>query len=239
MEGHWASKVMAGLRPTLLLGADFTALIRGLVTCSVNHPTCNLQPMRLVRADTGFAGGARGQFELGSWALRDEYKRFITAGGPELPSAFKENHSAFRVVAGLRPIPLLGAELAHIDLGHPGGHFGGLPADASMKGTAALGVLYLPLRSPAVDIYAKAGIARLQSTAHSTAFVPGVGTCSVNHPTCSLQPFQLDRTDTSFAGGAGAQVRLGSWALRAEYQQFMAAGGHPGLLSVGFTWNFH
>src|SRR6267142_1284348 len=67
---------------------------------------------------------------------------------PARPGRFMEGHWASKVMAGLRPTPLLGAELAHIDLGHPGGHFGGLPADASMKGTAALGVLYLPLRSP-------------------------------------------------------------------------------------------
>jgi opacity protein-like surface antigen len=142
------------------------------------------------------------------------------------------------VTSALRSIPLLGAELAHIDLGHPSGRPSGLPTDASMRGTAAFGVLHLPLPVPMVDVYAKAGLARLKSTLHYTAFRPGVGACSVNDPTCSLQPLQVDRIDTAFAGGAGVQFKLNSWALRAEFKQFIAAGGHPGLVSVGFTWNF-
>jgi hypothetical protein len=231
-ENHLASKGMGGLRPIPLLGADPTAFLRGVGTCPVNHRTCKLQALRLDRTDPGFAGGARGQLELGAWAARDAYKRFIAVGGPELP------HLAFRVMAAMRPIPLFGAELARIDLGHPGGGPGGLPTDVSMRGTGAFGVLYLPLPSPVADVYAKAGLARLQSTLQSIALPPGVATCSANRPTCIPQSFRLERTDTSFAGGAGAQVKLGSWALRAEYQRFMAAGGHPGLLSVGFTWSF-
>jgi hypothetical protein len=140
------------------------------------------------------------------------------------------------VTPGLRP--LLSAELAHIDLGQPSGRLGGYPTDTSVKGTAAFGVLHLPLPSPVIDVYAKAGLARLKSTSHFIASRPGVGTWSANDATCSPQPLQLDRIDTSFAGGAGAQFRRGSWALGAEYKQFVADGGRPGLLTVGFTWNF-
>jgi hypothetical protein len=39
-----------------------------------------------------------------------------------LPNAdqFREDHSAFKIMAGLRPIPVLGAELEYVDFGHPG-----------------------------------------------------------------------------------------------------------------------
>jgi opacity protein-like surface antigen len=155
---------------------------------------------------------------------------------------FRENHSAFKVLAGVRPISLLGAELSYVDLGHPTGTVDGpnvmgqsrFPADVSMKGAAAFGVLYLPV--PVLDVFVKAGPARLQSTANSAAVLPGVGACAITYPNCALVYSRLDRTNTSLAAGAGAQMKFGSCALRAEYERFSAAGGHPGLLSLGFTW---
>jgi len=145
---------------------------------------------------------------------------------------FKENHSAFKVIAGIRPISLIGAELSYIDFGHPSGNINGAPSDVSEKGADAFGVLYLPV--PVVEVFVKAGLARLQSTSNSVT--PGVGTCVFNNPNCAL--FRLDRTDTSFAAGAGAQLKLGTWAVRAEYERFNAAGGNPSLISLGVTWTF-
>jgi hypothetical protein len=46
------------------------------------------------------------------------------------------------------------------------------------------------------------------------------------------------RTNTGFAGGAGAQFKMGSFAVRGEYERFSAAGGNPSLLSVGVIWKF-
>src|SRR5258708_24930581 len=160
-ENQLASKVMWRLRPIPFLGADPTEFVRGVGTCSVNHPACNLEPSRLHRADTGFASGVGAQFEPASWALSTEFRR-TTAGGPEVPAGFRENF-VFRVTSALRSIPLLGAEIAHIDLGHASGRPGGFPADASMKGTAAFGVLHLPLPVPACDLYAQVAPSRLQS----------------------------------------------------------------------------
>ena len=145
---------------------------------------------------------------------------------------FKENHSAFKVIAGIRPIPLIGAELSYIDFGHPSGNINSSPSDVSEKGADAFGVLYLPV--PVVDVFVKAGLARLQSTANGVR--AGVGACVFNFPNCAL--FRLDSTNTSFAAGAGAQFKLGTWAVRAEYERFHAAGGNPSLVSLGVTWTF-
>jgi opacity protein-like surface antigen len=143
---------------------------------------------------------------------------------------FRENHSAFELLAGIRPLSTVGAEVVYIDFGHPSGRLNGAPAGATLKGAAAFGVLYLPV--PVIDIYAKAGLARLQSTlngqsAVQTACIP-----------CSPNLFRLDRTNTHFAAGAGAQYKLGAFALRAEYEYFNAGGANPGLVSLGFTWTF-
>jgi opacity protein-like surface antigen len=148
-----------------------------------------------------------------------------------LPNAaqFREDHSAFKIMAGLRPIPVLGAEIAYVDFGHPDRLAGFGPpgsSDVSMKGAAAFGMFYIPV--PWVDVYAKGGFARLQSTAN------------VNCPVCAnLVAFPpLRRTDTSWAAGAGAQFKLGAAGIRAEYERFNAAGGNPYLVSLGATWTF-
>jgi opacity protein-like surface antigen len=145
---------------------------------------------------------------------------------------FKENHSAFKVIAGIRPISLIGAEVSYIDFGHPNGNINDALSNVSQKGADAFGVLYLPV--PVIDVFVKAGLARIQSTAASVRV--GFGTCTMAVPDCAL--FRLDRTNTSFAGGVGAQFKLGAWAVRTEYERFNAAGGNPSLLSLGLTWTF-
>ena len=148
--------------------------------------------------------------------------------------SFKENHSAFKGIIGIRPIPVVGAELEYIDFGHPRGTLGGAPADVTLKGAAAFGVGYLPL--PIGALFVKAGLARLQSTVNG---VYAVAVPACNPGPCTGSPlFSLSRNDTSFAAGAGVQFKVLSWAIRAEYEHFHAAGGNPGLVSVGFTWTF-
>lgn len=183
-----------------------------------------------------YVGGAIGQSQVEATS-----PQFLDFGRYQLLNAgsFKENHSAFKVMVGLRPVSLVGAELAYIDLGHPSGGLGQeTNGDVSMKGAAAFGVLYLPV--PLINIFFKAGVARLQSALH------GTGNAAVVCPDGILCPgaivpnyqFELDRTNTGFAAGAGAQYKIGSWAVRAEYERFNAAGGNPRLLSAGITWSF-
>jgi hypothetical protein len=138
-------------------------------------------------------------------------------------------HAAFKVMLGARPISWLGAEIDYLDFGRPSGALFGYPADTSLKGAAAFGVLYLPV--PVVDLYLKGGIARLQSTVNGSACGPcGCATCTF--------AFRSTRMNMSGAGGVGIQYGFRSWAVRAEYERFNAAGGNPSLLSVGVTWTF-
>jgi len=146
---------------------------------------------------------------------------------------FKENHSALKVIAGIRPISLIGAELSYIDFGHPSGSINVSPSSVSEKGADAFAVLYLPV--PVVDVFVKTGLARIQSTSNSV--LPGGFFCVQTVPNCAPL-VRLDRTNTSFAAGAGAQFKLGPWAVRAEYERFNAAGANPSLVSIGLTWTF-
>src|SRR3984893_2002077 len=108
-----------------------------------------------------YVGGAAGQSQ-------------VEANIPSIGD-FKQNHSAFKVIAGIRPISLIGAELSYIDFGHPSGSINAVSSNVSEKGADAFGVLYLPV--PVVDVFVKAGLARLQSTL--TSVNSGVGTCTI------------------------------------------------------------
>ena len=174
-----------------------------------------------------YVGGAIGQSHLEAAASQV----FSDIGSATSTENIDKTHAAFKVMLGARPISLLGAEIDYIDFGKPSGSLFGNPADVSMKGAAAFGVLYLPV--PIVDVYLKAGIARLESTINGSICSP----CACDLQVCRFS-FQLNRTNTSGAGGGGAQYKFGSWAVRAEYERFNAAGGNPSLLSVGITWHF-
>jgi opacity protein-like surface antigen len=150
------------------------------------------------------------------------------------PGYFDEHHDAWKVTAGIRPIAPLGVEAEYIDFGQPGRYYNSDYAEADVHATAAavLGVAYLPLPLPLLDIYGKAGVARLQSNTRAN----GAAYCaSVCFPSFS---FRQDQTNTDFAYGAGVQTKFYNLALRAEYERISAAGGDPELYSVGVTWTF-
>ena len=176
-----------------------------------------ITPARAINPLGFYVGGAVGQAR-------------VDATAPNA-SGFRENHSAFKVMVGVRPISVIGAELAYADFGHPSHLNGFLATDVTMKGASAFGIFYLPV--PIVDIYAKAGVARLRSTA-TISFVCPAG------QVCPAVPYYapISRTDVGFAAGAGAQLKIGGLAIRGEYERFNAAGAYPGLFSVGLMWTF-
>src|SRR5579862_2250388 len=122
-----------------------------------------------------------------------------------------KSRAAFKAMVGIRPVSLLGAELEYVDFGESSGMLFGNPANVSMQGPAAFGVLYLPV--PVIDVFLKAGLARLSDTANGSICSP----CACD--TCHSS-FRMDRTDTSGAGGIGVQYRFGPWAVRGEYERF-------------------
>jgi hypothetical protein len=172
-----------------------------------------------------YVGGALGQSLVEATVTR----AFADIAPVSYTESIRERRAAFAVMLGARPRSLVGAEIDFIHFGEAAGSLFGNPADVSMQGAAAFGVLYLPV--PVVDVYVKAGVARLESTVSGSICSPCA--CDFCRPS-----FQLNRTNTSGAGGVGIQYRLGSWAVRAEYERFNAAGGNPSLLSAGITWTF-
>lgn len=144
---------------------------------------------------------------------------------------FNETQIGWKALIGTRPISLLGAELAYIDFGSPTRSINGINNEASAKGASATGLIYLPLPLPLVDVYGKAGLARLQASAN--AYAANCGTQGVG---CSL--FAFNRKNTQPTYGVGAQAHWGAFAARVEFEHFQTAGGSPSLLSVGITYGF-
>jgi hypothetical protein len=130
-------------------------------------------------------------------------------------SEFDKKDFSWKAFAGVRAFSFLGAELDYIDFGKPNG--GG--ADFKYKGLAGYGLYYLPIPLPVLDVYVKAGLARLDAD------------LKVNS-----NSFSTD--DTKFAFGGGVQLKFGSWAIRGEYEQYKIEGAKPTLLSVGFSRSF-
>ncbi len=131
-------------------------------------------------------------------------------------SDFDKKDTAWKVYAGARALSF-GAELNYIDLGKPSG--GGV--DFKYKAFAGYGMYFLPLPVPILDVYLKAGLARLDTKVPSA---------------------DLSTNDTKFSYGGGLQLKFGSWAVRAEYEQYKAdiEGDKikPKLLTLGFSKYF-
>src|SRR5207244_921027 len=63
----------------------------------------------------------------------------VDATAPDA-SGFRENHSAFKVMVGVRPISVVGAEFAYADFGHPSRLNGLVSTDVTIKGASAFGI---------------------------------------------------------------------------------------------------
>jgi Outer membrane protein beta-barrel domain len=146
------------------------------------------------------------------------------------PIEFNKHGSAWKVLVGIRPLSLLGAEIAYTDFGHPKTSlppfFLGYGATARASAGEAFGLGYLPLPVPNFDVYGKAGLARLSYRA------------SINSGCLACAPYNPDYTSTRLAYGGGVQLKFSKLAARFEYERISASEGDPSLLSVGLTWMF-
>jgi opacity protein-like surface antigen len=182
-----------------------------------------------------YVGGAVGQarIEAGDRSI-------ATSVGSVDTGSFAENHSAFKVMAGVRALSFVGAEVEYFDFGHPDQRLSSSVLTSSsvkMNGAAVYGLLYL-VPVPVLDVYVKAGVARIEASSTVSGVIPGVGACSTTVPNCAVFTQRFSATNTSAAAGVGVQLKVGRWALHAEYERFSAAGGNPALASVGVRWSF-
>jgi hypothetical protein len=130
---------------------------------------------------------------------------------------YDDKDFAWKGFVGLRALSYVGAELNYVDFGKPSGD----GDEFKYKGFAGFGLFYIPIPLPVLDVYVKAGLARVD---------------------VDVPNFDISEDDTKFAFGGGVQLKIGSFAVRAEYEQYKAeiAGfkGKPRLMSLGFSKSF-
>lgn len=137
----------------------------------------------------------------------------------ELPG-FDEDDTGFKIIAGVRPLDWLGAEVNYIDLGKPAGDVAGVRVETEAKAVAAFGVAFLEL--PFADLYGKLGAVRWDAKARA----PGLGLSS-------------DDSGTDLAWGVGVQLRALSFGVRLEYERFEIGDlDEASFVSLSLTYTF-
>jgi OOP family OmpA-OmpF porin len=134
------------------------------------------------------------------------------------------DNTAWKIIAGFRPIDHFAVEANYMDLGSETHDFGALAsAKTDAKALAAYAVGFLPLPVPFLDIYGKAGLARWK----------------LDGRTSGVALTRFDDSGTEFAWGGGAQVRFGSLAARLEYENIDIKNTNGlDLYTLGVTWTF-
>ena len=142
----------------------------------------------------------------------------------------------WKAVAGWRPLDMFGAEVEYADFGSKDVTYVSSTTTTQIStdahATAAFALLYLPVPLPWIDLYAKAGPARVQSNTS----VGVTSRCQL----CNIAPSYTtdDSSRTSVAWGAGGQFKFGLPAMRLEYERFAGSQGTDALLSLAVTANF-
>lgn len=146
---------------------------------------------------------------------------------------------AWQGIVGIRPIHAFGIEAEYIDFGTPGnGYYYNNSSNSGSHPTAPalFAVGYLPLPIPYLDVFAKAGGARLSTrvtTYTSEACVTG-GPCPNNVPSGNEEV-----NNTKFAYGAGVQSRLPfGLILRGEYERIASPYGDPSAFMFSALFAF-
>jgi hypothetical protein len=164
------------------------------------------------------AQAADNGFYLGAGVSKAKVKDIFGSG-----SNLDIDNTAWKIIAGFRPIDLFAVEANYMDLGSESRSFGIGTAHADAKAFSAHALLFLPIPVPFLDVYGKAGLARwdLKGNTSGAALV------------------RFDDKGTEFAWGGGAQVSFKSLSARLEYDRFdIKNTDGVNLYTLGVTWTF-
>ncbi len=196
----------------------------------------------LVVLGTWTAGAAQADNLLGLYAgagVGESTVRSDYGFDPDYPTGSHPHHTAWKVVAGIRPLPFVGAEAEYIDFGHSDRSDGysvtnGDDADSHPKAGVLSAVGYLPL--PFVDLFAKLGVARLETNVYN----PSQGTCGTGDSgsACGVYSIRQSESQTKVAYGAGVQAHFLGLAVRGEYERISSSYGDPDAYMITATWTF-
>jgi len=130
---------------------------------------------------------------------------------------FDDDDTAWKAFAGVRLLGFLGAGLDYIDFGKAGSD----SASVNYEALAGYAMFFLPIAM--VDLYAKAGLAKVDA---------------------NIDPLNVSTDDTEFAYGLGVQLKFCQFHVRGEWEEFEVADGDlgfkakPTLFSLGFSYSF-
>jgi opacity protein-like surface antigen len=156
------------------------------------------------------------------------------------PGYYNDYQTAWQAFVGIRPIKPFGIEATYIDFGQPSRHhnydFNVSGSDSHPTAPALFAVGYLPIPIPFVDVFGKAGAARLST--NLTDFVQQP--CMTTGPCPYFVPVSRHKvSDTRFAYGAGVQSRFPfGLTIRGEYERISSPFGDPDALMVSVLWQF-
>lgn len=127
-----------------------------------------------------------------------------------------DDDTAYKVIAGFRPLDWLGVEASYVNFGKTESN----NQQAEADGFSAFAVGFLPLGP--VDLFAKGGLINAD-----TSVVRNSGS----------NIFEQDGTELAY--GVGAQFRLLSLSVRAEYERFDIENVDDlNMFSIGVTYTF-
>ena len=161
---------------------------------------------------TGGAVAADNGFYLGG-SVGNANVEIENLGG--LSSAdFKGDDTGYKFIVGIRPLDWLAVEGSYVNFGEPKDTVLGVPLEAEGDGISAFVVGFLPIGP--VDLFAKGGLISWDT---------------------KVTGFDGDGTDLAY--GVGAQFRVWSISLRAEYEIFDVADVKDlNMVSIGATFTF-
>jgi outer membrane protein with beta-barrel domain len=175
-------------------------------------------------------------------------------GYPVIGQGPAEPASGWKLVAGFRPLRIVGVEIQYVDFGEGdfadySGRYGGgqigyqyvyeSHTRASAHATVVAALLFIPMAETKLDIgaYGKVGIGKLNdSISKRTA----TNACYPLKPCYSTVNTDVHQSETAPYVGVGVSVRPGKYfALRLEYEAIYSDFGDPTtMLSLGFAWGF-
>jgi opacity protein-like surface antigen len=133
---------------------------------------------------------------------------------------YDADSTGFKLIAGWRFLDWLAVEGDYVDLGSGNDKIGGEKVETDVNGVTLSAVGFLPLGP--VDLFARVGVINWNADAR----IPSLD-------------FKASDNGTDFAYGVGAQFRLGSLSLRAEYERFEVSDADTvDMTSLGVTWTF-
>jgi OOP family OmpA-OmpF porin len=133
---------------------------------------------------------------------------------------FSVDSTAFKAIAGWRFLDSLAVEANYVDLGSGDDTVAGTKVKTDVSGLSLSAVGFLPIGP--VDLFARVGAINWNA--------------DVSAPEFSVKTSD-DGTDLTY--GVGAQFRVWSLSLRAEYERFDVENADTvDMVSLGVTWTF-